>query len=269
MAKRWLKPWIQRWKYQHILGFVGILFHSLARGNICASHCFTYVIPCQSILNQHGFRANLEGSMIPGKTLMIGLALWCCPWHGASSRVGTCWWLWPHGGQTVCNSNFKSKMETYHISYTPFWVNGFHIICPFLSQWLSYWNFSSWHLVFCKCFAMIFLERSFSHDGMTKTGSWKFDMDFGQTLFFNHKTVDPLGNVASESIRGRITTYIRRISWFNNLRVDLWSIPYTVTDNRCSTNGIFKPKFSTIKSTYTYKHIHAKQKKIYIYIYIL
>ena len=103
--------------------------------------CFPLFYLCHSILNQHGFRANLEGSMIPGKTLMIGLALWCCPWHGAGSRVFTCWWLWPHGGQTVCNSNFKSKMETYHISYTPFWVNGFHIICPFLSQWLSYWNF--------------------------------------------------------------------------------------------------------------------------------
>ena len=134
-----------------------------SRGFPTVSHCSSL---CQNKLKQHGFLANLEGSMMPCRTFMIGLALWCCPWHGASSGVGTCWRLWPHGGRRVCNSNFKDG-------------NG-NILS--LSQWLSYlklWYItmdSSWHQFFCKCFAMIFLKKSFSHDGTTKAGSWKFDM---------------------------------------------------------------------------------------------
>lgn len=128
------KPWIKRcaWGIHSTYPWICSLLIALtSRGFPIVSHCFPYDSLCQSILKQHGFLANLGGSMMPCRTVMIGLALWCCPWHGASSRVGTCWWLWPHGGRRVCNSNFKDGNGNILSR-----VNGFHIWNFDISRWI-------------------------------------------------------------------------------------------------------------------------------------
>ena len=147
---------------QHILPFVALSFHSLL-GDF---RLFPIVLPYVKIYwSNMDSLPTWKGPWCPVEPSWLawpcGVARGMAP-APVSVHAGGCGHMAVDGCATVTS---KMEMET-----------SFPESMAFIFETLIYHDGFILTSVFCRCFAMIFLKRSFSHDGTTKTGSWKFDM---------------------------------------------------------------------------------------------